>query len=146
MPKRSSLVHGGLAEAGRDLGLPLKKGQSLGETLIIRQRAFIGPGAYRDARQSLPSGTYNQARDVDVRVSKQTPPLPPASMCPTVLCPGQGWGLCQLPSEKDRESSKLVGTETREPRQVTKVFECHAGMLGCWDPTLCPGEPAEDFM
>lgn len=30
----------------------------------------------------------------------------------------------------NREGDKLVGTETRKPSQVMKVFECHDGMLG----------------
>lgn len=63
---------------------------------------------------------------MDEHVSKQTP----TTMCHTVLCPGQERGLCQLPSEKHRESSKLAGTETREPCQVMKVFEYPSGMLG----------------
>ena len=65
MPKRGSRVHCGFAEAGRDLGLPPKKRQGLGETLVISQQAFTWPGT--------PSGPAQPGQDLDVQISNKAP-------------------------------------------------------------------------
>lgn len=114
------------------LGLPLQTGRGLREILIIRQY-FRGLGH---------SGVIYNLSLQDLTAKPGTWMCIPLSReCHTMLYPGRG-GISTSRHQKriDREGGRLVGT--REPNQVMKVFECHAGMLG---PDPGPWEASKEL-